>query len=67
MKNKKQKFSFCIGQPWFPEDPNSAIGVYSYGSTVFYGSDKDAEGMKKIIEARDKPNKYNIYKLVKLD
>jgi hypothetical protein len=60
------QFSYCIGKPWFPEDPNSSICVYSYGSAVFYGSEKDSEGMKKFIEGRDKPNKYSVYKLVKI-
>lgn len=60
------EFSYCIGRPWHPADPNGSIYAYSFGSSVFYGSEKDAESMKKFIEGRDKPNKYSVYKLVKI-
>ncbi len=60
------EFSYCIGRPWHPADNNGSICVYSFGATVFYGSEKDAESMKKFIEGRDKPNKYSVYKLVKV-
>jgi hypothetical protein len=60
------QFPYCIGMPWHPEDPNSPIAIYTLGQSVFYGSEKDAESMKKFIEFRDKPNKYSVYKLVKI-
>lgn len=71
MENKKTvktapiQFSYCIGRPWHPKDPNSSVSVYSYGSAVFYGTEADSKKMKEFIESRDKPNKYNVYKLVK--
>lgn len=66
MKNEKEKISYCIGRPWYPDDINSSICVYSYRESVFYGSEKDANNIKKFIEGIEKPKKYNVYKLVKL-
>jgi hypothetical protein len=65
--NKEEKFSYCIGRPWYPEDPNSSICTYAYGSTVFHGTAEQAEGMRKFIEGRcDEEKKYSVYKLVKV-
>lgn len=67
MAEKEEKFSYCIGKPWHPEDPNSTISTYSYGATVFSGTMEDAEGMRKFIEGRcDSGDKYSIYKLIKV-
>jgi hypothetical protein len=67
-KVKDVEFSFCIGRPWHPENPHSSICTYTYGTTVFHGTMKDAKGMKKFIEGRcEDKQKYEIYKLVKID
>ena len=62
----EEEFSYCIGKPWEPENPNSPIKTYAYGSTVFHGTLKEAKRMKKFIEGRAEDGKYFIYKLVKL-
>jgi len=59
-------FSYCIGGPWEPNDPNSPIYTYAYGSEIFYGTTKEAKAMKKFIEGCDHGQKYDIYKLVKI-
>jgi hypothetical protein len=63
---QEEKFSYCIGRPWHPDDPNSAIGTYAYGSEVFHGTTEDAEKMKEFLEGRSEGKKFNIYKLVKI-
>jgi len=62
----KEKFSYCIGKPWEPENPNSSIKAYAYGATVFHGTLKEAKRMKKFIEGRAEDGKYFIYKLIKI-
>lgn len=69
MENKKdsEKFSYCVGTPWHPEDENSSICVYAYGSEVHHGTMEDAEGFKRYVEGQNKDKKYHIYKLVKVE
>lgn len=63
---KEEEFSYCIGRPWYPDKLDSAICVYSYGSSVFHGTMENARGMRDFIEGRE-DEKYGIYKLVKIN
>jgi hypothetical protein len=47
---KDKEFSYVIGKYW----NNKAICPFSYGSTVFYGTLKDAQEMKKFMSERFK-------------
>jgi len=67
MAEKEEEFSYCIGRPWHPEDPNSSICTYAYGSTVFHGTVKDSENMRDFLQGRcESGEKYSVYKLVKV-
>lgn len=63
---KEEEFSYCIGRPWYPKQPDSAICVYAYGSTVFHGTMTSARNTRDFIESRE-DEKYSIYKLVKIN
>ncbi len=61
----EEEFSFFIGKPWEPDNPNSSIKTYAYGSTVFHGTLNEAKNTKKFIEERAEDGEYFIYKLIK--
>ena len=63
------KFNYAIGRPWHPEEENSEISFYTYGSQIDYGSMADAEKFLDYCNSRleeSDENKYSIYRVVKI-
>jgi len=74
-KYVEKPFTFAVGKPWYPEDPNSSICIYAYGSEVFHGTMSSAIQFRDYCNAQaamtkkkkdiDK-NPYKIYQLVEI-
>lgn len=64
--NEEEKFTYCIGTPWYPDDKGN-ISTYAYGRETFYGNLAHAKGTLKFIQERAGSEKqYKIYKLVEI-
>lgn len=61
-----KQFSYCVGRPWHPEDVDSSICVYAYGSQVHHGSMANAEDLREFVDEQDPIHKHFIYKLEKV-
>lgn len=66
MNKEKEEFSYCIGRPWDPKNPD-VICVYAHGSQVYHGSWDDANAFKNYVDRQEPDKEHFIYKLVKAD
>ena len=60
-----ESFSFCIATPWYSTTNSSLCAYTLHNQTVFFGDEKYANDLKKIISEREN-KEYFIYKLEKL-
>jgi hypothetical protein len=63
------KFNYGVGKPWNPEDPNSSVGLYSYGTQIFHGSLTQAINFRDSCNRDDRdPERgpYRIYQLTEI-
>jgi len=63
------KFNYGVGRPWNINEPHGSVGLYSYGSDIFYGTLSDAISFRDRCNADDeRPEKgpYRIYQLTEI-
>ena len=76
-KKIEQKFSYAVGRPWYPEEVNSSVCFYMYGSEIHNGTIEDAkvfrdycnrvsEGEHKEAKKKGPAPKYRIYQVVEI-
>ena len=71
------KFTYAVGRPWYPEQPDSPICFYAYGREIFDGTLTDAKEFRdycnRVAERNHKEEKkkgpapkYRIYRVVEI-
>ena len=73
-----ENFDFVIAKKWYPDDPDSSLCIYTYGSEIQQGNMEEAQSfldyVKMMTEFDNKresiikkqpldPNEYKIYKV----
>jgi hypothetical protein len=64
LNRKNPKFNYVVAKPW--NENSNSLCCYTYGTTVQYGDDDNAEFFKEYVEKETK-EKYFVYKIVRSD
>lgn len=68
-KKEAKKFNYGVGFYW--EGDSGSVGLYAYGSEIFYGTMEEAQNFRTYIENQTSGNpksqrKYKIFQLVEV-
>lgn len=56
------KFAYAVGHYW----PTGGVGVYTFGSSTFYGTMKEAEEFLEYVKAKSPDRDWKIFMLVEV-
>lgn len=55
--------NYVIARPWYPEDDNSPLCIYTFHNEVQSGTIEDAQALLRYVKAQKSTYDYSIYKV----
>ncbi len=56
-KKEEQEFQYVVARPWYPDEPDSSLCIYTYGGEIQKGTMKNAEEFLAYVKRQAKLDK----------